>query len=367
VKKITARLIFILNVIAASLLIMSYLAPLFNPAKILFPAFFGLAYPYFLGINVIFLLYWIIRFNKYLLLSLVVISLGWSHLLNFMPFNFSGNNSHENSEEEISFLSYNVRTFDKYNWSKEENANDNIFFTINEANADIVCIQEFSSSRRRGKSEKDILKKLDQYPEHAIYYGQTSNTNSGVGLATFSKYPILKTSRIPFSNTVNLAVYNDIQIKEDTIRVFNIHLQSIRFGQRSYSFIDTISLKPTNKQIEEVKNIGKLLKDAFVLRAEQAEIIHNYILASPYPVIVAGDFNDTPNSFAYRKISKGLDDSFRKKGKGFGNTYAGELPSFRIDYILCSKDLQTTYYQRIKARYSDHFPIQAAFVFKNEE
>ena len=96
------------------------------------------------------------------------------------------------------------------------------------------------------------------------------------------------------------------------------------------------------------------------MRAEQAQMIANYIQDSPHPVIAMGDFNDTPQSYAYRKIRKGINDAFRNAGRGFGNTYAGELPSFRIDYILYSDELVATKYVRTKLRFSDHFPIKAS-------
>ena len=98
--------------------------------------------------------------------------------------------------------------------------------------------------------------------------------------------------------------------------------------------MDTARLKYSNEQMHEIRAIGSRLKSAFVLRAEQAQIIANYIKDSPYPVIVMGDFNDTPQSYAYRKIRKGIHDAFRLAGGGFGNTYSGDLPSFRIDFIM---------------------------------
>jgi endonuclease/exonuclease/phosphatase (EEP) superfamily protein YafD len=107
----------------------------------------------------------------------------------------------------------------------------------------------------------------------------------------------------------------------------------------------------------EIRAIGSRLKTAFALRAEQAKVIANYISDSPYMVIVMGDFNDTPQSYAYRKIRRGNTDAFRKAGRGFGNTYRGELPSFRIDYIMHDEALVPYDFKRIKIDYSDHFPI----------
>jgi endonuclease/exonuclease/phosphatase family metal-dependent hydrolase len=365
-RKIAGKLIFYANILVAVLLLLSYTAPFINPSALLFPAFLGLAYPYLLLINLVFLVYWIIRFKKELLVSLLAVLIGWGHLMNFLPLNFSGELTPAGNDNEasVSFMSYNVRLFDQYKWSKEENSTSGIFTLINELDPDILCLQEFYTRNRMGQREGDVRQSLKKYPYNSVYYTVQSGPKTGVGIATFSKYPIVKTSRIPFDNSMNQAVYTDIKTGNDTLRVFNIHLQSIRFGQRNYSFLDTLSLKYSNRQLEEVKDIGSRLKDAFVRRADQSKIIHNYIIESPHPVVVAGDFNDTPTSYSYRKIKKGLDDAFREAGRGLGNTYAGELPSYRIDYILYSKDLEATDFKRVKSRYSDHFPVISTLRWK---
>jgi endonuclease/exonuclease/phosphatase family metal-dependent hydrolase len=368
-RKLANKIILYSNIIAAIVLLLSYTAPYINPAKLLFPAFLGLAYPFLLVLNLIFIVYWIIRFRKELLISLIVIILGWGHLMNLLPINLPGKNTSTTNPPEtfISVLSYNVRTFNKYQWSENENSREEIFQLINNANTDILCIQEFYSVNRIGQRERDIKRKLEDYPQYTIYYSMKSSPGAGVGIATFSKYPIVKTSRIPFDNTMNLAIYTDIKIKTDTIRVFNIHLQSIKFRQSNYSFIDTLSLKYSDKRVEEVKDISHRLKDAFVMRAEQSKIIQNYISDSPYPVIVSGDFNDTPLSYSYNRIQKDLIDSFRESGRGLGNTYAGDLPSFRIDFILHSKELESYEFRRVKSKFSDHFPIWTSLIWRKEK
>ncbi len=366
-RKLAGKIILYSNILLALCLLLSYTAPIINPAKLLLPAFFGLAYPYLLFLNLIFLIYWIVRMRKELLISLVVILLGWFHLTNFVPLRFQKPPEPGlETKSNLKVLSYNVRTFDKYNWTQNSETKEGIFETIRSEDPSIVCIQEFYTSNKSGKRERDIRNQLKEYPYYSIYYSLKSGASTGFGIATFSKYPIVKTNRIPFDNTTNQAVYTDIKIDDDTVRMFNIHLQSIRFGQRNYAFLDSLSLKYTNKQLEEVKDIGSRLKEAFVMRAEQSRIIHHYIEESEYPVIVAGDFNDTPVSYAYKQIKKGLSDAFRTSGKGLGNTYAGELPSFRIDYIFYSDELEAIEFERIKSKFSDHFPITSTLQYKAE-
>ncbi len=356
-KKKSEVLLKYMNVLAALLILLSYSAAVINPAKIVIPAFIGLAYPYLLVLNLVFLLYWTIRFKKELVLSLVAILIGWGHLMNFLPVGFSPATkiSDHMDTAEFSIMSYNVRTFNYYSDEQDHSA-EGIFNIISEKSPDILCLQEFFTGKKNGFREMEIISRLNDFSYNSIFYNM-NNPTGGFGIATFSRFPILKTSRIPFDNTGNQAVYSDIKVGKDTVRVFNIHLQSIRFGQDNYRFLDSLSLKYSGRQLMEAKKIGVRLKDAFILRAEQSVIIHNYIKSSPYPVIVAGDFNDTPTSYAYRKIKRGLRDAFREAGRGIGNTYAGEFPSFRIDFILYSKKLEAVSFDRIKSKYSDHYPV----------
>jgi endonuclease/exonuclease/phosphatase (EEP) superfamily protein YafD len=104
------------------------------------------------------------------------------------------------------------------------------------------------------------------------------------------------------------------------------------------------------------------MKHAFIKRALQSETVAAFIRNSPYSVILAGDFNDTPVSYSYRRIANELDDTFVDEGKGLGQTHAQMLPMLRIDYIFHSKTLQTIEHKTIDKDYSDHFPVIARFV-----
>ena len=110
-----------------------------------------------------------------------------------------------------------------------------------------------------------------------------------------------------------------------------------------------------------MRRISGSLKQGFVRRSHQSQLVKAQINSSPYPVIVAGDFNDTPVSYSYRKIRKGLNDSFVSSGYGAGFTYKGNYPPNRIDYILYDNALESTYFETLKVKYSDHYPIVAYF------
>lgn len=369
-KKITHRLILIINLLVAAALLFSYLAPFINPSKFMLPALFGLAYPYLLILNVIFIGIWLIRLDKAIVISVAVVFLGWYHLANLLPLNGKGKEIPENVVESRSFkvLSYNIRGFDRYNWSKDPDARGGIFEYLRSEEPDIVCFQEFYiSSGGQEPSIRSIKKEMPFVPHRAIYFTGSAGTKSGAGIATYSAFPILKRSRIPFNDTRNAAMYTDHLLFGDTLRVFNIHLQSIMLKGENYAFMDTARLAYNPETMQGIRSIGSRLKTAFILRSEQATMIANYIKDSPHPVVVMGDFNDTPQSFAYRKIRKGLKDAYRKAGHGFGNTYAGELPSFRIDHIMVQEPLLPYRFTRDKNDFSDHFPISTWLNWPEEQ
>lgn len=366
--KFTDRVVLILNILGAVAMLLAYLAPVVNPARVFLPALFGLAYPYLLMLHMAFLCFWLIRLKKEILISIIVILLGWNHLNNLLPLNFKHSEIPVNASQDrfLKVLSYNVRGFDIYHWNKEPEAKKEIFEFLETQEPHLVCFQEYYTSSKSGQTHADISNQLKYLPHNAVYYAADHTNRNGFGIATFSKYPILKKSRIPFNSSFNAAMYTDILFRSDTIRVFNIHLQSIRFQEDNYAFMDTARLKYSNEQMNEIRAIGSRLKTAFSMRAEQAQMIANYIRDSTHPVVVMGDFNDTPQSYAYRKIKRGLDDAFRKSGRGSGSTYAGELPSFRIDYIMYGPPLISSEFKRIKTDHSDHHPI-STLLFMPEE
>lgn len=358
-RQLVNRIILVLNALASAALLLSYLAPVVNPSKIILPALFGLAYPFLLIVNLLFLCYWLIQLKKEIFVSLIVILLGWNHLNSLLPLNFKDAKIPETSEPDQMFkvISYNVRGFDINRWTSNPQIKEEIIAFIKQQEPDLLCLQEYYTSNLQGQTHASISNQMRSLSESAVYYTTDQANRNGFGIATFSKFPILKRSRIPFNSTSNAAMYTDILFQRDTIRIFNIHLQSIRFRKEDYAFMDTVSLKYSNEQMRGIRNIGSQLKKAFSQRSEQAEMISNYIKDSPHPVVVMGDFNDTPQSYTYRKIKKGLHDAFRVSGRGFGNTYSGELPSFRIDYIMYNDPIFSYQFKRIKTEYSDHFPI----------
>ena len=343
---------------------LSYLSVFISPEKIWLLAFFGLAYPFLLFVNLLFIIFWIYKKRKFFIISLLSILLGWNYLATYIQVPLKAHNKDaEISENGFNILSFNVRLFDLYSWNENENTPSAIFEFINNKEFDFICFQEFYTKNSGDLTESFIKKSLDKkYFKHIEY--TIENRNYNYGIATYSIYPIVNRGVINFSNSSNSTIYTDVIIENDTVRIFNNHLQSIRFNKNNYSFITNSKALQDDERLKEIKDISFRLRDAFIKRASQANIISNYIKNSPYPVIVCGDFNDVPASYTYKKMKSDLNDSFVEAGKGIGTTYMGKFPSFRIDFIFHSEDIKCMNFEIPDIKLSDHYPVTGRFILE---
>jgi endonuclease/exonuclease/phosphatase family metal-dependent hydrolase len=355
-RKILHRIFLGINIFFAVTLLISYLAVHINPEDFAFPAYFGLAYPYLLLINIVFAVIWAVNLKYEALISVLVIALGITHLSNYIKFRKPKNEK----PGTFQVLSYNVRLFNYFEIPKVAGSENKILALIKSRHPDIICLQELFINGDASKKDSEIMQALGgKYYSHKKLIGR--GKGKFYGIVTYSKFPIAGKGEIIHPGSSSLSIYTDIVIKKDTFRIFNNHLQSFRLRSTERSFVEELVDSEEKQTMNEIKSLSKSLKTGFVRRALQAQVVKKYINLSPYPVIVAGDFNDTPVSYAYRKIRKGLNDSFVKSGYGAGFTYHGNYPPNRIDYILYDNKLQSTNFEILKARYSDHYPIVSWF------
>ena len=359
-KKILYRFLLAVNVFFAATLLISYLAVHISPDDFALPAFFGLAYPYLLLINIIIIITWLAMLRFEALISLIVIVIGFSHFSNYIKFHKpSGDKANT-----FKVLSYNVRLFNYYENKNGVYSVKKVVDFLKTEKADIICLQEFFILGNPALEEAAIIKGLGStYHSHMKVF--KVGKNRYYGIATFSKYPIINKGEIVHKNSSSLSIYSDVLIQKDTFRVFNNHLQSFMLKRMNRPFIEEISSSENGETMDDMKSLTKSLKKGFALRALQSQLVKSYLNKSPYPLIVAGDFNDTPVSYTYRKIRKGLNDSFVTSGYGAGFTYRGNYPPNRIDYILYDNNFVNSFFERKRIRYSDHYPIVAYFRKKN--
>ena len=361
---LATKLMVIVNLIFVVLLLSSYLSLYISPEQFWPIAFSGLVYPAFLIFNLFFVLFWIGFFKKYFLLSLITILLGYNQIKTC--YNLSGSGPKLSFGNTIKVMTYNVRLFDLYNWRNGSSklTRTAIFGLIDSESADILCLQEYYSGTGKRADFADTISLKSGYKYRSVELINKERAGLPYGLAIFSKFPIVKSQKIIFANSkVNFCQSCDVRIGKDTIRVLNMHLESIKFGKEDYNFVNEITnSSAANEGIKKGSYaiIGKM-RDAYVKRVSQIKTVAEFVKKSPYPVILTGDFNDTPVSYCYRQIANELDDTFVEAGKGFGQTYTQMLPMLRLDYIFHSKALQTIEHKTIDRDYSDHYPIVARF------
>jgi endonuclease/exonuclease/phosphatase family metal-dependent hydrolase len=358
-KRFFSNILFKLNILAAFFLLLSYLS-VFVPPELFWPlAVFGLLYPYLILINLFFVIFWAVGLKSKFLISFCIILLGAPFIIRNVQLPIPFKKEHTKAEEACSFkvMSFNVRLFNLYKWIKVDHAANEISRYVKAVSPDIICFQEFYTREEGSLTEQNILNKLEPAKYVHIEYTLRKPGVSNFGIATISKFPIVNKGEIRFSNTFNQCIFSDIKIGEDTVRVYNIHLQSYRLRKENFEFLDSLRFAYNAKQVKGFKNFTYRIKTAYIKRGIQADAIAWHIRKSPYPVILCGDFNDSPVSYAYQKISKGLKDAFIESGYGTGSTYPGRFSSFRIDYILHSPQYEAFGYSIPNPELSDHYPV----------
>ncbi|MCB0761369.1 MAG: endonuclease/exonuclease/phosphatase family protein [Flavobacteriales bacterium] len=334
----------------------AYLATVVSPATFSWLAFAGLAYPLIFLVHVLLTTLWLVlRYRVRSIVAVVVLLVGWGVHDDF----FGISNGEASAKWDVKVMTYNVRVFDLYNWSDGSRMRDSIFNLLDAEQPDIICFQEFYHTNKKGVFEtRDTL---IQFLPTKYYHEKYTHKMVGeqfFGVATFSKYPILERGSIPFVNDENnFCIWIDVSINGNRVRVYNAHLASIRFDYDDYGFI-----KDENKRNwEGAARIGKRMGLAFEKRAAQVAAILEHMDQSPYPVIFGCDMNDSPVSFSYHCLEQSLTDAFIESGTGIGQTYAGDFPSFRIDYLFTSPTIQPTEVKVIRKKFSDHYPLVAKF------
>ena len=343
-KKLLKTFLNLINAVAVIGLALSYSSPFVNPQDFWIISFFGLTYTFWLGINIVLLLIWVLSLKKRGIYNAIILIFGFQFIARNIQFN-----TNENSSLGIKICSFNTYVQQIYNGGNTSEAIDQY---LTNQKYDIALLVEWLN-------KKGNINKI-AFPHQQFINTQESNQKREYGLKLVSKHPILNWERIKYDHsTNNLAVLFDIDIEGQIIRFVGVHLQSNSVSPKDYQ---TLMHSDLNKQYKTyaLAFIHRLKKQS-QLRSIQTQTILETIEDSPYPVIILGDFNDTPQSFTYQQLKEGRKDAFVEKGSGWGATYLKPLPFLRIDYIFYDKELVCTDYQSSTSIKSDHSLIEASF------
>ncbi|MDO6598123.1 endonuclease/exonuclease/phosphatase family protein [Oceanihabitans sp. 2_MG-2023] len=325
------KIVFFFNSVAATLLLLSYVLPFVPPKTFSILSVLSLGVPFLILVNVLFFLYWLLKIKKQFFLSLFVLVIGYMSFGSLYKFS---NKVEVAKASSLTVMNYNVRLFNLYHWIEEDNTDLKLIDFIKEKAPDVVSFQEYHPKENIDLSF--FKYKFEKLTGNKIKFGQ----------AIFSQYPIINSGSVAFPNTSNNAIFVDIVKEKDTIRVYNVHLQSLKIDTK----VETISQEDSERL---VRRIGK----SFEMQQTQTELFLKHKKQCKYKVIVSGDFNNTAFSYVYKEIKEGLKDAFKVAGNGFGRTYDFKFFPTRIDFILVDKNFKVDTFKTYDVHYSDHFPV----------
>lgn len=324
-----------------------YISPLYFP----YVGLIALTIPVLLVINLMLLVGLIIVKRKLAILPLIALVVGWKYV--GMTYQIR---EHNPDKTGFSVLSYNVHMF---SFSRDGNSSksQNIMQWLKENPSDVKCFQEFYQDPTT--PSRNSIKQLGTEAgyNHSYQIIQGNPKKGTYGMAIFSKYPIVNDGVVLDSRTTNGIIFADIKVNKDTIRIYNVHLESMNIPSAELDNIEGI--KENYK-----KTLGKL-KRGQVSRASQLRTLLEHMENSPYRNILVGDFNDVPYSYTYMSLRSIMDNAFELAGRGFGFTYNKVLFFLRIDNIFHDKSLKIKHFEtHSEVDYSDHYPISAVFELK---
>lgn len=364
-RLLTRRTLLVVHLLVTGLFLLACCAPVISPSRFWPISFLGLAFPFLLALVLAFGLCWLLVRSRRWLISLGALLAGWYSVSAFFGLHVGGGG--EPPPDSFRVMSYNVRYFKDFDRSAAQNAalRAQVMDLIKTQKPDILCLQEFYTS----ESPRDVDNKAYISREMGLPYRYFSSDhnygNNHSGVILFSRYPLLHPHKVPLqeSSSSESVVCADLVIGKDTLRLFTMHLQSIYLNRSDLAGIERARNQEDSGLVASRVVLGKLRR-AFLRREAQARTVAAEIARSPYPVIICGDFNDTPNSYAYFKIRGHLQDAFLQRGLGIGRTYNSISPTLRIDYILASGAFQVHAFHRIRRNLSDHYPIVATLSLK---
>ena len=351
--RLVVAIILGVNLLFTFLLLGAAYSPWIQPVRHPVLACLGLTFPIFLLANSLFLLFWIlIRQYRCALLPLAGLLLCIPQAHTYLPLHTRTDQLPAGS---IKILSYNIMGFGE---GTEEGTTNPILSYLKESGADIICLQEYATGHtRHHPSQNDVERALADWPYHRIDAVGQNRSNL---VACYSKLPILSARPVKFASANNGSMTYELAWGKDTLLLINNHLESNKLNPSDKEVYENLLRDPEKEKVEKgVRHLVSKLADAAAIRAPQADSVAHAVKHSPHRyIVVCGDFNDSPISYAHHTIARNLNDAFTESGCGPGISYNRNKFYFRIDNLMTSPSLKA-YNCRVdrSIRHSDHYPI----------
>jgi len=332
------------SVTLAIFAILASIGPLYKPEYGAFIPLLTLSLPFLLIANAILLVWWAIRWKRWVWVSLIAIIANYSFIESM--YRFGSEEVAQTQGKTLNVVTYNVQNFD---WQPTLWSLTDIAVFLLDENIDVICFQEYAESE--SFNEDSVASVLNFLP----YYKIDRNSSDGLSLAIFSKYPISGNGNYKYKSMTK-GIWVDIQVDGKPIRVFNCHLQTTNVNQTRGELERNLVIDLDAQTKNAAQKLLNAAERNFWIRVQQADSIGKLIRQTPYPTIVCGDLNSVPTSYCYWKIRGNLVDGFKECGSGYGATYRYMKALYKIDYIFHSKELKGISYRVNKLDYSDHYP-----------
>ena len=366
------------------------------PAKVFWPVVFGaLTTPVALGCTALLALYWLRRNWRVALLPIVALALTWPQVQRGLALHAPINEKVRTKNQElgggktlrstffasppntVSLISANVRIFNVYAQLRDPDFASSIGFIrwLAESPADVLCLQEYYNEPGGSKEDGSVFRSeraLGRATGRHSFVSTTLTNAIGAefGMAIFSRFVIVRRGVIPFGKlSQNHAMWADLarpaartgRGRPDTIRVFNVHLQSMSMADADLAAATTSRAGLRQK----APSLLRRFRNGAAARGAQVDTLRARIARSPYAVLLAGDLNDPPYSYTYDQLADELQNAWATTGLGPGFTYNGRLPGLRIDQQFAGPQWQVRACQvHREIKWSDHFPVEALYQLK---
>jgi endonuclease/exonuclease/phosphatase (EEP) superfamily protein YafD len=313
--------------------------------------------PFLLLLNIGLLFFWLLRKKWWILLPIVALLVHGHYFSAIYQFSIKSQPKTENitpAKDQYRICSFNIHGFA---YGIRRHTTKMLGNYLESQHVDILCLQEFAYGSNLALSSIDSA--LFKMPYHAYCLQDT-----GLSMAVFSKYPIIRYSRIRYGIDGCRSMCCDVRLGKDTIRIINCHLQTTNINQTRFRNSTSLWFWNYRQQTQKTSKTLQVLSENTKKRNNQVKFLRHIIDASPHQVLLCGDFNSTPASYAYRSIEKKLTDGFKSSGSGYTYSYRYMFNLFRIDYIFHSEGLTSKNYRSEELPFSDHNPVFMDFGFK---
>ncbi|MCW3462306.1 endonuclease/exonuclease/phosphatase family protein [Chitinophaga nivalis] len=350
------------GLLVISLLLSAYL-PYFNPGKYWITGFAGMIFPVLFPVCCLFIpVLLLLRQKRYALITAAGVLLCLHVALHTWGIHLSPKDDiiKPANSDQFTLLTYNTSSMGLVQYQTDTARRNAVYNLVKSAAADIVCMQEFYTNDKPDLTHNlDSIRLAGPYPYHYFTCDRIHWESWYYGIILFSRFPILSAKAIPCSKKKHAGsgdsfLQADVLVNTDTVRIFSVQLTSYMFKGEDYS----------NMQSGGSRSLLSKMRHTFHERSAQARHLASLVAASPYPVIVCGDFNDTPVSYTYRTIRPGLQDAFLETGRGWGRTLSFLSPSLRIDYLLPQDRFNIHGSKVFHIPFSEHFPFMARLSLK---